>query len=520
MLKAIRKNTKLILWVLLLLIVPPFVFFGIESAFVKKNDRVMGVLFGQKVSLSDFLKAKSHAAAMISLRQPQGLDDTFVTHLAWQRLVFLYEARRSGFRVSDEELSQAIQKAFAGKDGFDPKMYQLFVEKSLHLPIFEFEKAFRETLLMEKYQNTLAKLVDVSEDEIYESFFYENQKIETLYCEIPSERFLKDVVVSSDEVKAYFDEHKEAFRVGIQRSVEYISISLKQMQERIELKPEEIEAYYNQHKDIYKEPLNQASEKIQNDLKGQKAYEKAGKLVNRLYRKFSKRKAHISEIAQKEGFAIQSVPFFVQENPPQIWKDRSDVSQQIFSGKLNRSLKPLLVQDFYYLIIPKEEKASYLPELSEVESKVRDILIETKSREEAKKQAGLLLEKVRSAMLEKKLEFSQACQESGEKSLEIPAFTRDQAHFPNDPLSGLKNKAWDLKDGDISDVLTTQKVSAFVYVSKRVSPTKENFEKVKASLRDRVRDQKRQRIFYEYYDSLMKECQIFDMRTTQVAQDS
>ncbi len=475
----------------------------------------MGVLFGKKISLSDFLKAKSHAAAMISLRQPQGLDDTFVTHLAWQRLVFLHEAHRSGFRISDEELSQAIQKAFANKDGFDPKMYQLFVEKSLHLPVFEFEKAFRETLLMEKYQNTLANLVDVSDEEIYESFFYENQKIETLYCEIPSERFLKDVAVSSDEVLVYFNEHKEAFRVGLQRSVEYISISLKQMQERIELKPEEIEAYYTQNKDIYKEPLNQISEKVQNNLKGQKAYEKAGKLVNRLYRKFSKRKAHVSEIAEKEGFAIQSVPFFVQENPPQIWKDRSDVAQQIFSGKLNRSLKPLLVQDFYYLIIPREEKASYLPELSEVESKVRDILIEAKAKEEAKKQAELILEKVRSVISEKKLGFSQSCEGVGEKSLEIPAFTRNQAHFPNDPLSSLKNKAWELKDGDISDVLTTQKGSAFIYISKRISPAKEDFEKVKASLRTRVRDQKRQRIFYDYYDGLMKECQIFDMRATQ-----
>lgn len=519
MLRTLRKNTKLILWVLLLLIVPPFVFFGIESAFVRKGDPIVGVLFGQRIHFTDFLKSKNHASAMVRLRQPQGIDDTFLTQMTWQRLVFLHQAIEAKIRVSDTELSDAIQKAFSFKGEFNPKAYELFVKGSLRLSIAEFENAFRETLMIEKFQSTLSKLVQVSDDEVYESFFYDHEKVEMNYCEIPFERFLKSMVISEDEVKNYFSEHKEAFRVGTQRKADYISIALKGLKEKIKVSPKEIEDHYTQHKDIYHEPLTKVSGKIEDELKTQKAREKAQKLADAVYRRLSKKQAPApSEVVQSLGLTLESTDFFTQENLPKIWNGRIDITVNIFKTKLQNPARPIFIQDAFYVIIPTQEKPSYTPELSEVESKVRDILVESKAKEEARKQTQVVLAAVRSSMRAEKISFSDACVKAGEKVFPIPPFTRSEAQGPADPLGNVKNKAWDLKAGEISEVLATQKGSAFLFLEKTFPPPKEDFEKTKASLRERAADQKRQKIFYEYYDSLMRQCQIFDVKKAQEMQ--
>ncbi|MBI1883685.1 MAG: peptidyl-prolyl cis-trans isomerase [Chlamydiae bacterium] len=514
MLKKIRKNTKLILWTLLTLIVPPFLFFGIESVFARKEDGVVGILFGQKIRLSDFLKERNNASAILSLKQSSLRDPSFLEQVAWQRMILLHEAQKSGVGVTDQELSREIVKAFAKdpKDVFDSRIYEFYVKNALKLSVYEFEKAYRETLLIEKFQEALKKLVQVSDDEIYESYYYEKEKLDIRYCEIASNRFLDSVSVNELELKQYFDQHPENFRVGVQRRVNYFAVNVKDLaDQKMVVSSKEVETFYQKHKENFKKPLTEVSQEIENQLKKGKASKLAQKISRKIYHGLSKKKSFV-KVAQECGFPVQRTDFFTRGNPLPIWKNEAGLLKNIFEGDLKESLEPVWVNEVYYVVVPMREKPSYIPSLEEVQTQVRDLLIGEKAKEEAKKKAEEIYGKLLSAKNDPKFSFSQSCKALGEKVEKLSPFTRPESLVSSDAYGMIRKAAWDVEIGKISQVVETQNGSAFFWVKKSLDPSREEFEKLKTAYHDRVLARKQQKIFYEYYQWLLKQCEIFELK--------
>jgi hypothetical protein len=507
MLQQIRKNKKLILWILLALIVPPFIFFGIESAFVKNQNPMVGILFGKKVLLEDFFKARTFTSAMLSLRQPGAVDASLLDQLTWQRLIFLRQAKQLGIQISNSELSEAIVKDFT-RDRFDTKAYELFVKQALKLSVFEFENAYRETLLIEKFQETLSSLIQVTEDEVYEGYLYEKEKLSIRYCEIPFDGLMPSVQVSEEEMKKFFSENRESFRVGVQRSVIYFAISLKDFEEKALITPKRVEDYYRNHREEFKEPLVKISAEIENKLKKEKVKTLAQKTSKKIYHEIYKGKS-IKAIEKKYALKLEKIDFFTADAPPSLWERVPGFIERIFESELNEPLEPFFHQDIYYVLIPIREKPSYLPEFDEMEGKVRDILIEEKAREAAKKDAEKLQSEISQLIRQEKLSFSQACQKTGKDSVELPPFSRLESRFPNDPFGEIKRTAWDEKTNQISDVVPTGRGYAFFIIEDNVKPSREEFEKEKAPFLEKILNRKRQKAFYEYYDWLLRQCQFF-----------
>jgi len=496
------------MWVLLLLIVPPFLFFGIESAFVKKENRLVGILFGEKFYLEDFYKARSFTYAMTSLQQQNPSDPRYLDQLTWQRLILLAQAQKSGLTVSNSELSEAILKNFSAGQ-FDQNMYQSFVKNTLKLSIFEFEKAYRETLLIEKFQNLMTTLVQVYDAEIKDAFVSENEKLTIRYFEIPFEKYVSSVEVAAADIKSYYDENREALKIPVQRKVRYVAVPLKPLEEKITIKPKAIEDFYRKNKELFDKPLTELSVQIENSLKREKAFKKAQKIVHKIYGKLLDKET-FEKAVENTGYSVESTDFFAQDKAPAPFKSSFRILKNIFASELSQPLEPTHIFDSLFIFIPTEEKASYLPSLEETREQIKEILIGEKARERARLASNDALEKVRETMSGQKLSFSKACRAIGEKALKIGPFTRSESWDTDGSLSSLKEAAWKIPLKTLSDVIATGKGFAFFSVVKRELPPEEDFIKHKESLKERVLARKRQKVFYEYYANLLKQCQFFE----------
>ncbi len=154
------------------------------------------------------------------------LDQQVLDRLVEDRIV-QNEAERLGFTGTDQEISDAITKAFT-----DPDTGQ-FVGKEEYIRSLrlrgenaeEYENGIRHSFASSKMRTFLTAGAQASDKEIEEAYKADNTKIEVAYATIEKDK-IKDIPKPTEaELQTYFDGHKEEFKAtDTVRKVEYLFI--------------------------------------------------------------------------------------------------------------------------------------------------------------------------------------------------------------------------------------------------------------------------------------------------------
>jgi len=160
----------------------------------------LGSLFGRPVPLREFLKAKEAATHQAILahgdRYLRQVTEPQLVEAAWERLLFLTEARRKAIRVSDAEVVQEIQEAplfRRGQGRFDPRAYKVVIEQSLHTNPRAFEEEVREDLMIRKMMDQVVGNPSVTEQEVLERFRADETLLRAEFLLLPSEELAREV---------------------------------------------------------------------------------------------------------------------------------------------------------------------------------------------------------------------------------------------------------------------------------------------------------------------------------------
>ena len=154
MLNFFRKNTKAIIWV----VVIAFIAWGGFAASLQFEEatRSAGRLFGKSVSYRDYLSAQ-RAAQIFSPPPPDGNppDAGQIEMQTWEFLVLSREAKRRKITVNDEEIRQEIMRLLGTKGdlGLTGEQYQQWIQNTFREPAREFENQLRERLRIQKLVN-------------------------------------------------------------------------------------------------------------------------------------------------------------------------------------------------------------------------------------------------------------------------------------------------------------------------------------------------------------------------------
>lgn len=180
MLKSIRKNTKVIIWT----VIVSFVLWGGFSlgTSVEKKGRIAGEIFGKNVTFQEFNRFYKSQTLFSFVGTEAARDPEILKQQTWQSLIFSREAKRLKIEVSDDEVRTEVLRLLALQkiENPTPEIYKRWVEASLRETPQEFESQVRELLRIQKLFEKTRKEHEVktaTEQEARELYMSEQSQV-------------------------------------------------------------------------------------------------------------------------------------------------------------------------------------------------------------------------------------------------------------------------------------------------------------------------------------------------------
>jgi peptidyl-prolyl cis-trans isomerase D len=266
MLRILREHaTSWMLRGILILVAVTFISWGGYSLIREKKFTYAAKVDGVEIQMKDYSDAyqgtiKQYRDALGSSFSEKMIEDLGLKGKVLEDLIskvlILQEGARLRLDVQDEELRRNIESipSFQTNGQFDPRIYERFLRLNRMSPE-QFEQMQRESLLISKMVN-LVRLNGgkVSEEEVLETYLFENERINLSFLKINPEAFKGQAQVNEVEVKDYYQKHQEEFRTPNFLQVQYLAFRPSDYEGRVQISSDEIKRNYDLRKERYTIP--------------------------------------------------------------------------------------------------------------------------------------------------------------------------------------------------------------------------------------------------------------------------
>jgi peptidyl-prolyl cis-trans isomerase D len=253
---ANSKYGRIILILILGLIILTFALVGIESYSQSLGQNVaIAKVSGDKISIQEYGEAMENLRNRMQsegkvdatvLESPQ-FKQLVLDNLITQRLVNA-EIRKSNFRISDEQLGQYIigMPQFQENGKFSEDIYQKYLAQN-KLSADRLLNEQRSELLTQQARDGLAMLVSIPKGVAEQTLKFAHQQRDVSVAEIKTAQFIKQVNVTPAQVKAYYELHKDKFKVPEQVKLEFALLSAAGLVAQMKATDEEVKAFYDEN---------------------------------------------------------------------------------------------------------------------------------------------------------------------------------------------------------------------------------------------------------------------------------
>ena len=253
MLGWMRKQTRS--WVVYIafgVIIIVFVFFygwGGEGA---REEVVVAVVNDHKITRRQYDRSYENLLMMSRNIYKKGLSEEVMKKLKQRALddiidrsLMLQEAESRGLAVSQDETRREIANtpAFQGGGVFDKKLYLRQLAANRTNPS-EFEKSVRMSMLISKLIDLVQDTAKISDEELFDLYRMENEKANLNFMRLNARDFEDEAEISPEELKEYYENTKEGYRVPAKINVKYLSFDPREYREKAEIVPGDIEGFY------------------------------------------------------------------------------------------------------------------------------------------------------------------------------------------------------------------------------------------------------------------------------------
>lgn len=500
MLDVMRRNAQS--WVikgLFVIIIIVFVMFWSGPGDKGTGLQVIATVDGSNITMSEYRKSYENMMSIYRNMFKEGLSEDILKMLklkekALDSLIegrlLLAEAEKIGLQVSNSELVDSISKypAFQTDNAFDKRQY-LAVLKANRLTPDDFEEKQRQSLLAAKVEGIIKEGVKVSDDEVWEAYAGQKEKVNVDLIKIESKEFLKYATVSDDEAKAQFLKDKDSFKLPAQVKTEFISIDNKDVEKGITVKEDELRKYYEKNISLYKKPdggampFEEVMGQIAVDVRKERVEEAARENIYKVREEAVKAKT-LDDVVAIEKLSLTKTGFFSAGDSVEGVGANPEFYKEAFTLKSGEISQPVKTPAGYLILKVVERKDSRTPEYEEVKEKVRSMLAGKKAEELAYKKGEEILEGLRSGKMNiSKLPY---------KALESGLFSRGGS-VPNAGASQDMNKAAFSLTKENPYPAKPFSVNGVTYIfrlKERVEADKEGLKAEEAGIRTQLTQQK------------------------------
>src|SRR5881392_1553422 len=262
MLDNMRRHKVWLQWSLVLVVLA-FVIAYIPS-FVRGTGADAGsadtiaVVEGHEITSGEF--RRTYTAQLQAYRSAYGgqMSDQLLKQLGIEQQILqqmvdeqasLAEAEKLGITVSDDEVRLRIFAipAFQENGHFigDARYQQLLRVQRPPLSPSDFEEGIRKTLMIEKLRASLTAWLSINDSELEQEYRRRNDKVKLAVVSFVADKFRTQATASDSEIGAYFEAHKNDFKVPEKRKVRYVLLDLDAVRAKVVVPQADVERLYN-----------------------------------------------------------------------------------------------------------------------------------------------------------------------------------------------------------------------------------------------------------------------------------
>jgi len=488
MLRFMRQQAgNWLIKVLLGAIVIVFIFWGVGSFRAQRGGRV-ALVNGDQITLDEYREAYNNLIEQLRERFGNNLNEDMIKMLqvkkqALNRLIdnklLVQEARRFKFRVSNKELADAIIQIGAfQKDGvFDNRLYQNVLGR-LRMTPEEFEIAQRDAMLIERLKVLITSSAKVSDQEVREWFNWANALVNIDFVRFDPDKY-EDIKASSEEIKAFFEKHKENYKTDAMMKVRYLHFDPDKYRSKVSISDEELQDYFDEKQEEFNTPKTVEARHILLKVDQNAGPEDVEKVRKRALKilKMAREGKDFAELAKKysEGPTRDRGGYLGTFKRKAMVRPFAD---KAFSMKAGEISEPVRTRFGWHIIkVEKVNEASVLS-FDEAKKKIQKKLTQDKAKNLAYDEA----EAVSDVSFEGD-DLLKSAKEQNLKILTTDFFTK------KDPEKGIKNRAkfasaaFNLAVMEISDIQEFEDGYYILQVIEKIPEKIPELKKVKGKVR-------------------------------------
>ncbi|MEE1653169.1 SurA N-terminal domain-containing protein [Brachymonas sp. G13] len=267
MFEFIRKHTKWMMVLLFALIIPSFVFFGIDNyqSMNSAANATVAVVDGQKITQAEWDEAHRQEADRLRASQP-GLDSALLDSpqakydtlqsMVEERMLFA-AANKLKLFVSDQRLARELLNdptiaSLRGPDGkLDEERYKQLLSTQGLTPA-SYEAMVRTRLSQQQVLGGVIAaggwMPENSANLVLNPFF---ERREIQLAGFDPARYASQVPVDDAAVQAFYDAHKDRFRTTEQATVEYVVLDMPAVERTLTVSEQDMRSYYEQNQERF-----------------------------------------------------------------------------------------------------------------------------------------------------------------------------------------------------------------------------------------------------------------------------
>ena len=267
--KLERTRNILILGFVGLMAVSLVLFFrpggGLTRPEATKSTETLAVVGRDEITVGEFATRKQNLEAQfsrfggqINLARMGYTDEKILDGMIGAHVTGL-EAERLGLGASESEIRERIANMFRDPAGkfllvdasgkFDLSKYQ---ERVGDIPAFE--RGIANDIAREKLEALVTAGVTVSEDDVRDDYKRKNTAFDLNYISVSVSKVAEKIQPADQELKDYYDKHKTNYRIDVpQKKIRYVFIDHAKSGAKVQVSDQELRDEFNNVKPEFKE---------------------------------------------------------------------------------------------------------------------------------------------------------------------------------------------------------------------------------------------------------------------------
>jgi peptidyl-prolyl cis-trans isomerase D len=256
-----RKYNKIVMFVLFLLIIPSFVFLGVDQYRSSGADEKVASIDGNPITRPEW--DMQHRNEIDRIRQqspnvdPALLESDVMRYATLERMVrdrvLAAAAAKSNVSISEERLTRIFAQdtglaAFRTPDGkFDRETFQRVTGRTPE----QYEASMRAELATQQVLLGVSGTAFVPPAVAAATIgaFFDQREIQV--ARFAPDSFASKVTVSDADIETYYKDHAAQFQAPEQASIEYLVLDIEAAKKNVSVNEADLKTYYEQNKERF-----------------------------------------------------------------------------------------------------------------------------------------------------------------------------------------------------------------------------------------------------------------------------